>query len=166
MPTVSNILLLSNGTIQWKAKTMNKKLNTKQEKFCQIYASDREFFGNGTQSYIEAYGIKSRRGYQKTAQVNASRLLSNAMVSDRINEILEAKGLNDNFVDKQLSFLIAQHADLKLKLGAIREYNRLKQRLTEKIERNLPILIDDMFSALDDEDNSQNNIATLIDPNK
>jgi hypothetical protein len=31
------------------------KLNPKQEQFCQLYASDREFFGNGVESYIEVY---------------------------------------------------------------------------------------------------------------
>ena len=32
-----------------------RKLNPKQKKFCELFASDREFFGNGVQSYIEAY---------------------------------------------------------------------------------------------------------------
>ncbi len=32
-------------------------LTPKQERFCQLYASDRQFFGNGVQSYIEAYNI-------------------------------------------------------------------------------------------------------------
>jgi hypothetical protein len=50
--------------------------------------------------------------------------LRNVKVSERINELLEQGGLNDHFVDKQLSFLIAQHADFKSKLGAIREYNK------------------------------------------
>jgi len=124
----------------------NAKLNPRQELFCKLYISDREFFGNGVQAYFEAYRVdKSKGNFYKTACANASRLLSNDKVLNRINELLENKELNDVFVDKQLAFLITQHSDLKIKLGAIREYNKLKQRITEKIEKNLPILIQDMF---------------------
>lgn len=42
--------------------------------------------------------------------------------------MLSEVGLNDVFVDKQLLFLIQQHADLRVKLRAIQEYNRLKAR--------------------------------------
>jgi len=107
------------------------QLNPKQELFCQLYASDKEFFGNGTQSYIEAYNIEPK-GY-KTAVVNASKLLTNANILKRINQILELRGLNDQFVDKQLEFLVTQNADLKTKMSAIKEYNVMKAR-TSKAE--------------------------------
>ena|SRR5215203_294398 len=35
--------------------TKETKLNPKQESFCKLYATDREFFGNGVESYIEVY---------------------------------------------------------------------------------------------------------------
>lgn len=112
-----------------------EKLNPRQEEFCQLYASDREFFGNGVQTYVEVYDIdQSKRGWYKVACAAASRLLSNVKISARINEILEEGGLNDRFVDKQLTFLITQHADFTNKLGALREYNKLKQRITEKVD--------------------------------
>ena len=41
-------------------------------------------------------------------------------------------GLNDVFVDKQLTFLVTQHSDLGNKLGAIKEYNKLKQRIIDQ----------------------------------
>lgn len=109
------------------------KLLPKQELFCKLYASDREFFGNGAQSYIEAYDVDLTvpKAYER-ACVSASQLLSNPKVIDRVNEILEETGMNDAFIDKQLSFLVAQHADFTNKLGAIKEYNKLKQRITEK----------------------------------
>lgn len=111
------------------------KLNPKQEKFCQVYATDREFFGNGVESYMEAYGVdKSKKNWYKVAQSSASRLLSNAIICERINELLENTGLNDEFVDKQLRFLLTQHADFNAKAQAIREYNKLKQRITEKTD--------------------------------
>lgn len=40
-----------------KAEIESLKLTPKQLLFCRLYASDREFFGNGVQSYIEAYHI-------------------------------------------------------------------------------------------------------------
>lgn len=59
----------------------DKGLSPRVELFCQEYVVDR----NGTQAAI-------RTGYSpKTAQVQASRLLSNAKVRARINELLEEK---------------------------------------------------------------------------
>lgn len=110
-------------------------LNVEQERFCQLYATDREFFGNGVESYLEVYQIdKSKPNWYKTACACASRLLSNAKVIERINQLLEKEGLNNPFVDKQLKFLITQHADFTNKLGAIREYNKLKQRIIERTD--------------------------------
>lgn len=113
---------------------MVDKLNSNQEKFCELYVS-QEFFGNGVDTYMEIYKIdQSKPNWYKTACSAASRLLSDVKVSKRINELLEAAGLTDNYVDKQLLFLITQHADFGSKLGAIREYNKLKKRITEKLE--------------------------------
>lgn len=114
--------------------TKTVKLNPKQELFCQLYATDKEFFGNGVQAYIEAYEPdQSQKNWYKTVCSAASRLLSNVKVCERINQLLEEGGLNDQFVDKQLTFLVTQHADFKSKLGAIKEYNSLKQRVTKKL---------------------------------
>ena len=121
-----------------KDKTTPKKkikLNPKQEQFCQLYATDREFFGNGVQSYIEVYKPStSSRNWYKSACVSASQLLSNIKVYDRINELLDENGLNDAFVDKQLLMLISQQSDFGAKASAIREYNKLKARIIEKID--------------------------------
>lgn len=115
----------------WKTEQW---LNREQEAFCQLYvSSDREFFGNGVQSYIEAYWPdKTQKNWYKTATQSASRLLTNVKVINRINELLEEWGLNDQNVDKQLSFLITQFDDKWSKLAAIKEYNRLKARVIEK----------------------------------
>jgi hypothetical protein len=110
-----------------------RKLNAKQEMFCQLYATDREFFGSGVDSYLEIYDIdRSKPNWMKTASAAASRMLSNVNVCARINDLLDKRGMNDQFVDKQLVFLMTQHSDFTNKLGAIREYNKLKQRITEK----------------------------------
>jgi hypothetical protein len=56
-------------------------------------------------------------------------LLTKPEICERINELLEAGGFNDENVDKQHTFLLNQFADLKTKLGAIKEYNELKSRV-------------------------------------
>lgn len=117
-----------------KKKTAKEKLNPKQRLFSELYATDREFFGNGVQSYIEAYNVKPTQ--YNTAKVNAAKLLTNANILAYINELLELR-LNDVQADKQLSFLITQNAELNVKLGAIKEYNILKQRITKKIQHSL-----------------------------
>jgi len=114
---------------------MANTINPKRELFCELFASDKEFFGNGTESYIEAFNIDIRKkGAYAGARASASRLLTNANTLKRINELLEVGILNDAFVDKQIAFLITQNAELGTKLGAIKEYNALKQRITKELE--------------------------------
>lgn len=121
-----------------EGEVLSTKLNPKQERFCELYSSHEEFFANGTMAYIEAYDVNtSKPNAYKVAQASASRLLSKVMILDRINELLELRGLNDVYVDKQLEFLITQNAELGTKLAAIREYNKLKSRIVEKSELNV-----------------------------
>jgi hypothetical protein len=122
-------------------KSEEKVLTAKQELFCELFASDKEFFGNGTQAYIEAYNVDlTKKGAYAGARASSSRMLTNANILRRIDELLESGVLNDQFVDKQIAFLIAQNAELSTKLGAIKEYNALKQRVTNKlkVEQNDP----------------------------
>lgn len=118
-------------------------LNLEQEEFCQLYAGasaiDRDLFGNGTQCYIEAYDVdKSKPFWYEKAMSSASRLLRNVKVIGRINELLQEGGFSDENVDKQHLFLINQHADLKTKMAAIKEYNAVKKRVeANKIELHL-----------------------------
>lgn len=113
-------------------------VNDRQEKFCQLYIS-QEFFGNGVETYLEVYDIDtSKPNYYKSACSAASRLLSNVNVCQRINELLNEQGLCNEFIDKQLLFLVTQHADFTNKLGAIREYNKLKKRVENEITLVLP----------------------------
>ncbi len=118
-----------------KTKIVNEfELNEEQELFCQLYSSDEEFFGNGVQSYIEAYNPSRKGNWYNSAMASASRLLRDVKILNRINGLLELRGLNDSFVDKQLELLITQNADYKTKLGSIKEYNKLKQRIIDKSE--------------------------------
>lgn len=113
---------------------MKGELNEKQLLFCKYYVS-KDFFGSGVESYAAAYGLdlENQKDYNN-AKVAASKLLTNSNILTRINDELDAAGLNDNFVDKQLLFTITQNADLSSKVRAIQEYNKLKQRIIEKLE--------------------------------
>ena len=105
-------------------------LTEQQEMFCEFYAGDQEFFGNGVKSYMQAYPDST----YDAAKSSASAFLTNPNILARINEILEDGVLNDAFVDKQLSFLIQQNVEWPVKLNAIKEYNALKKRITQKVE--------------------------------
>lgn len=113
------------------------KLTPQQELFCQLYASDKEFFGNGVKSYIEAYGVDtSKSGWYNTAKAGAHENLTKPYILERIEEIFETHGLNDTFVDKQLEKLIVQDADFSTKIKAIQEYNKMRGRIINKQEIN------------------------------
>lgn len=115
-------------------KKINSDLTIEQSEFCNLYVT-KEFFGNGTEAYIEAYSIDlTKKGAYESARSGASRLLTKDNILKRINELLDNEGLNNGFVDKQLLFILTQNADFGAKIQAIKEYNKLRQRITDKIE--------------------------------
>ena len=79
-------------------------LSKNEEDFCLFFASDREMFGNGVQSYIEAFNIEvvnkpdpddpNQKTY-KQCQYQAQRLLSNLDILKKIDEIFEGRGSAD-----------------------------------------------------------------------
>lgn len=124
-------------------------LTPRQLKFIELYTGD--LLGNWVQAYLEVYDIDtSKPWWYKTACVCASQLLSNTKVYTKINEMLEDAGLNDNFVDKQMLFLISQQADFTAKAKMIAEYNKIKQRVTKKIDVNVNTLSEEHKKILDD----------------
>lgn len=123
---------------------IENQMSPEEEQFCILWASDREFFGNGTQSYIEAFDVKIVKKPDPESQDNemtyemvryhAHKLLTKANILNRINEIFESRGLNDAFVDKQLEVVITQNAEFSPKVKAIAEYNKLKKRTVVQVE--------------------------------
>lgn len=115
---------------------MNKKkstpINIKQDLFCFLYTSDAECFGNATKSYAYAYDIEPN----ESCASNGSRLLRNDKVRARINTLLDAL-INPETVDRELIKLVMQNGDLGVKIAAIREYNKVKGRVAEKIDQNV-----------------------------
>ncbi len=109
-------------------------LNAKQEMFCKYYVSE-EFFAHGVNAYCKAYGLNPavKKDYDN-AKVMASKLLTKTNICNRINELLDLAGFNENFVDKELLFLITQKVDFPSKATAIKEFNKLRQRITDKLD--------------------------------
>lgn len=113
------------------------KLTKKQDLFCYYVGSERATFGNATQSYAKAYGHAlsgSDTALWRSCQASASRLLRSPKIAKRISEYLEVNGLTDASVDAQLLTLMNQNSNLSVKLSAIKEFNRLSQRITKRLE--------------------------------
>ena len=137
-------------------------LTPKQETFCQLYVKNSELFGNGTLAYAQAYGydldsmdrvcktdenlayIKGTSEYDmafKVCAVCASQTLRKPKVNERVTKLLNEL-MTDEYVDSQLAKVVAQDYKLDAKVAAIREYNKLKARIIEKIDHTtagLPI---------------------------
>jgi hypothetical protein len=117
-------------------KNPKTKLNPEQELFCELYATDREFFGNGVQSYIEAYDIDVGHGEGKTTyetcRARASQLLSNINVLARIDALLELGPLSTQNADKTLAFWMTQRAHPETSMNAVKEFNKLRGRIVDQ----------------------------------
>jgi len=125
------------------AKTQ-KGLNQKQEKFCQLYFGGGENFGNGVWSYIIAYELnvplisyssldeEQKRSYE-VAKANASELLTNTNIITRGDCLLDEL-IKNEIVDRELVRVIMQNEELSAKVSAIKEYNKLKQRIVDKTD--------------------------------
>lgn len=108
-------------------------LNPRQELFCQLYAKSREHFGNAWQSYVAAYEIDPENKDQyNNARASASMLLANPNILQRVNELLG--DLTEKEVDQELAYVVRQNYELPSKIAAIREFNKLKGRVTERID--------------------------------
>lgn len=129
--TTGDIDALNSGDVDIiiPQKEEKTRLIAPQEHFCQLFVS-REFFGNAA----ESYGIAFPNSIPKYRAQYAYELLRRPYISKRINELLDVAGLNDEFVDKQLLLIITQNVDWRAKLGAIKEYNRVRQRVIEKVD--------------------------------
>jgi len=145
-----------------KPKT-ESKLTPQQELFCRFYTQNEALFGNATLSYAEAYnfdldslsderpcdGDSDEEGkdhkhtvdcppsehtiaYQ-TCSSNGSRLLRTAKVQARITALLNQM-LRDEIVDSQLAKLILQDAKPEAKIAAIREYNKIRNRIIDRVD--------------------------------
>lgn len=121
-----------------KKQLSPRKLNLNQDMFCKLYATDHRFLGNGTEVYKYVYGSEEKPVSHEVAKMSASRFLTDDRFTARINEYLEIDGFNNESVDKKHNFLIKQNKDLNVSLKAIQEFNKLKKRVTDRLEITVP----------------------------
>ncbi len=139
MPTKKNLKKKKEKINKVKKEVINEKLNLQQDLFCQFYSGSkgRDYLGNGLQSYAAAYGLDlNKTSNINSSKSNAYRLLTNDYILARVRELMKGQRLTEEDVDNELEYLIKQHGDYTNKLGAIKEFNRLKQRVTEKVEHS------------------------------
>lgn len=115
-------------------KIMESGLTLKQERFCQEYVS-KERFASGVESYAVSHGIDlTKPGKYNICGVEACKLLKNPKILTRIRELLDTNGLNDEAVDRELLFIILQNADMGAKARGIDIFNKLRNRIDNKLK--------------------------------
>ncbi len=107
---------------------ISKHLNEKQKLFCYLFTTDKDCFGNATKSYIAAYHVAY--GVAKTA---GNRLLTNVHIQAYINKLLD-DSFCEKEADRELSLVMRQKKDLPSKVAALKEFNKLRQRITDKTD--------------------------------
>lgn len=108
---------------------LSASLNDRQKLFCILYTTDKFCFGNATKSYIEAYNLQKEQ--YESARRMGYHLLTNIHIKKFISKFLDEQ-LKEEAVDRQLAKVVTQDKDLRSKVAAITEYNKLKARITEK----------------------------------
>lgn len=129
-------------------KITKPKLNPKEELFCYLYTSGGGgCFGNAGKSYNKAYrvppkGQKSDPRVQNKDYVAGHTLLRKHKIKAYISDLLKEL-YNNQTVDNELLKTIIQNDDIKSKVNAIKEYNRVQERVSEGIQGDIVIRWDD-----------------------
>lgn len=135
----------------------------KQDTFCFYYASGNssEHFGNATKSYAIAYGFQEKikkleeelvvipyskeadrkekrqaiKKLENICSTSGARLLRNVRIIAESGKYLD-KLFDNSHMDRELARAATQNKDIASKVAAIREFNRVKNRVEEKIINN------------------------------
>lgn len=142
-------------------ETVTDELTPKQELFCRNFVLNDEFYGNRTLSYANAYGFDldnqskddavydwiyekgvKKKGdliepssYQKMYDLCSSygsRLTRNDKIQRKCREFLNEMA-NEDVIDARLRQIILRGRDQD-SVNAIKEFNKLKQRIVEKTD--------------------------------
>lgn len=89
--------------------------------------------------YTKAYNVCS---------VQANRLLRNNKILERCSELLN-EWMSENHVDAELAKVIRQNSELAPKVMAIREFNKLKGRITDKVKVTNTFSLSDILDEVD-----------------
>ena len=109
-----------------------KLSNLKWELFAQEYVKPGDWFLNGGHAYSVVYGLDYEKD-NSTCRVNASKLLTNTNIMDRIMMFLTEGGLNDATVANRLKEILLDE-DKNASLKAADLYYKYIKRFGEKIE--------------------------------
>jgi hypothetical protein len=108
--------------------------NLKWELFAQEYVKPGKWFLNGGHAYSVVYGLNYEdEKDNNTCRVNASKLLTNTNIMDRIMMLLSEGGLNDATVANRLKEILLDN-DKNASLKAMDIYYKYIKRFGEKIE--------------------------------
>lgn len=129
-------------TGEWEEVIPNALDNIKHELFCQKFCEMWSiYFWHGTESYIFAYWMDpNNRNHRQTANSCSSQIMRRPEVVKRIDQLLEQWGLTDQVADQEMLFVMKQKRDLPSKVAAIREYNKLRQRIIEKQKIDIEVV--------------------------
>lgn len=147
------------------AEEKKDRTKLRHELFCQYFTKNESLFGNATLCYAEAYDYKldalshegkwDKKGklieaseYDKAynvCSVEGHRLLRMPKLQDRITLLLN-EILRDDVVDSQLAKVIVQDGELRPKVAAIAEYNKLRGRITERQKHSFEGISDETLA--------------------
>lgn len=115
---------------------MDKKLNDQRKLFAELYAG--ELYARAVDAYAKAYGIDLEKYPQKRASVQStsSALLQNLDVLAYIRELRGDYKMTEELVNSEHGFLIIQNSELSVKLGAIKHFRELNNKIETKIQDN------------------------------
>ena len=104
---------------------MKDRLTPKQDKFIQVYLET----GNATEAYRQAYNTKTLSS--NAVHVNASRLLDNAKVALRLDEIRAENAKNMEITMEYLTQSMRDACQMALDQGKANEYGQNLERLAK-----------------------------------
>ena len=125
------------------------KVTPKVEKFCQAWV---DFGGNAQKAALEAFDVDNEklreippheltdeqattlRAAEKTASVMSGKYMRKMNTLERIDQILEERGLTDQIIKQEHFKVIKQDGDLKTKQRGIADYYRMMGKFNDKLD--------------------------------
>ncbi len=83
-----------------------------------------------------------------TCSVQGNRLLRNNKILERCSELLN-DWMTENHVDAELAKVVRQNGELAPKVMAIREFNKLKGRITDKVKVTNTFSLSDILDEVE-----------------
>lgn len=125
-----------------KNNPVDKRLKPAEILFCNLYAGDSPVFNNGTQAYALAFkkfipenNPEAKKKVLAVCRSAASALLAKPNILAKCQEVLSSL-CNDAFVDREMTFTLAQRKDLSSKMRAVEVYNKVNNRITDQVKHS------------------------------